>query len=228
MRTPTPVSRAAVRATAAAAWLALAGCASVRDEPVAEPVVTPAAAAVPQPVVAPNPVPAQAPAPAPAPRARASAPRNIVVLFQQGTAGYAEVAARIVEQLPAARYRASLVPIHSPDSPELLAPLVALRPSIAVAVGREAAEFAREHLAAAPLVFCEVFDHDEFLRAGQSAWGVSSMPPGTPADVARGVRSVLDRVAAGTTNGLPALTPLAEIKVQVNTDVAGRSLRNLD
>jgi hypothetical protein len=208
MRIPTPVSRAAVRATAAAACLALAGCASFLDEPPAEPVVAPVAAEVPQPVAALDPAPAPAPAPTPAPRARVTAPRNIVVLFQQGTGDYAEVAARIAEQLPVARYRVSLVPIRSPVSPELLAPLVALRPSIAVAIGREAAELARKHLAATPLVFCQVSNHEEFLSAGESVWGVGSMPPGTPADVARGVHSVLDRVAAGTTKGLPPLTPL--------------------
>ncbi len=211
MRIPTPVSRAVARATAAAAaWLALAGCASLSVEPAAEPVVAPPAAAAPQPEAAPElaPVPAPAPAPAPAPRARVRAPRNIVVLFQQGSGDYAEVAARIAEQLPAARYRVSLVPIRSPESPELIAPLVALRPAIAVAIGREAAELAREHLTATPLVFCQVSNHEEFLGAGESVWGVSSMPPGTPADVARGVHAVLDRVAAGTTKGLPPLTPL--------------------
>jgi hypothetical protein len=209
MRIPTPVSRAAVRATAAAAWLALAGCASLGGDP-AEPVVAPPAAAAPQAVVEPEPaaVPAPAAAPTPAPRTRVTAPRNIVVLFQQGTGDYAAVAARIAEQLPVASYRVSLVPIRSPVSPELLAPLVALRPSIAVAIGREAAELARKHLAATPLVFCQVSNHEEFLSAGQSVWGVGSMPPGTAADVARGVHSVLDRVAAGTTKGLPPLTPL--------------------
>jgi hypothetical protein len=40
------------------------------------------------------------------------------------------------------------------------------------------------------------------------------------------VRSVLDRVAAGTTKGLRPLTPLAEIKLPGDTDIAG--LHNLD
>jgi hypothetical protein len=224
MPTPTLVSRAVVRASVAAACVVLAGCATLHHEPPAEPVVTPSVVEAPPPAVAaaePEPVPV--PVPTPPPRARESAPRNIVVLFRPGTAGDAEVAAQIVAQLPAARYRASLVPIYTADSPELLAPLVALRPAIAVAVGRDAAAFARKHLAATPLVFCQVREHQEFLRTGQSVWGVSSMPPGTPADVARGVHSLLDRVGAGTTNGLPPLTPvspISESKRKGNADVA--------
>jgi hypothetical protein len=224
MPTPTHVSRAVVRATVAAACVVLASCASLHHEPPAEPVVTPSAVVeAPLPAVAAaEPAPAPEPVPPPAPQTRESGPRNIVVLFRQGTAGNADVAAQIVAQLPAARYRASLVPIYSADSPELLAPLVALRPAIAVAVGREAAALARKHLAATPLVFCQVREHQEFLIAGQSVWGVSSTPPGTPADVARGVHSVLDRVAAGTTKGLPRLTPLAQSKHDADAAVARR------
>ena len=263
------------------------------------------------------------------------AQRDVVVLFQEGIAGYSEIAAQIVERLPAARYRTAFVAIHAPDAPELLAPLIALRPAIVVAVGREAAEFAREHLVGTPLVFCQVFNYQEFLSAGEPVWGVSPMPPvalqlrgwtsvdpsrrriglivsdehstlidevraaaggaveikqeisssdretlylfkrlasqvdgfwlvpdnrilspnvlrellsyaaghgvgvlvfndallswgalmsatSTPADVARGVNSVLDRIAAGTTKELPPLTPLTEIKLLVNADVASR------
>jgi ABC-type uncharacterized transport system substrate-binding protein len=337
MPIPTPVRRAVLRATVAVAWLALAGCAVLRDEPPAEPV---AAAVEPAPepevaVVAPAPPPA--PAPVPVPRPRPPSPRDVVVLFQEGTAGYSEIAARIVDELPAARYRAVLVPIHASDSEDLLAPLSALRPALAVAVGREAAEFAREYLAATPLVFCHVFNYQEFLTADKPVWGVSALPPvalqlkgwtsvdpsrqriglivsdthsplideavaaaargetvefkhevsssdretlylfkrlagqvdgfwlmpdnrilspnvlrellsyalaheigvlvfndallswgalmsasSTPTDVARGVRSVLDRVAAGTTKGLPPMTPLSEIELRVNQDVASR------
>ena len=99
------------------------------------------------------------------------------MLFQEGADGYREVAAQIVEQLPAARYRAALVPLHVPDSPDLLAPLVALKPAIAVAVGREAVDFAREHLGATPLVFCQVFNYQELLGTGRPIWGVQPLPP---------------------------------------------------
>jgi ABC-type uncharacterized transport system substrate-binding protein len=53
-------------------------------------------------------------------------------------------------------------------------------------------------------------------------WGALVSATSTPADVARGVNSVLDRIAAGTTKELPPLTPLTEIKLQVNADVASR------
>jgi ABC-type uncharacterized transport system substrate-binding protein len=335
MPTPMPVRRAALQATAAAAWLALAGCASLHDEPPAAPVATPVEV-VPELEIVPAPAaPPPRAAPRPAPRPRVPAQRDVVVLFQEGIAGYSEIAARIAEQLPTARYRTAFVAIHAPDSPDLLAPLVALRPAAVVAVGREAAEFARDHLVGTPLVFCQVFNYQEFLGDGKPVWGVSPMPPvalqlrgwtsvdpsrrriglivsdehstliddvraaagsaveikhevsssdretlylfkrlasqvdgfwlvpdnrilspnvlhellsyaaghgvgvlvfndallswgalmsatSTPADVARGVNAVLDRIAAGTTKELLPLTPLTEIKLQVNGDVASR------
>jgi len=335
MLTRTPLRRAALRASAALAWLALAGCASLRDEPPGESVAAPTEVEVEPEFSPPEPAPPPTLAPKPAVRPRPPVARDVVVLFQEGVAGYSEVAAQIAEQLPASRYRVSRVALHAPDSPELLAPLVALRPAIVVAVGREAAEFARAHLVATPLVFCQVFNYEDFLSAGQRVWGVSPMPPlalqlrgwtsidpsrrriglivsdahsrvvdeaiaaagktveikhevsssdretlylfkrlaaqvdgfwlvpdnrilspdvlrellsyavahgvgvlvfndallswgalvsatSTPADVARGVRSVLDRVAAGATRDLPPMTPLAETKLQVNPIVAAR------
>ncbi len=52
------------------------------------------------------------------------------------------------------------------------------------------------------------------------SWGALASASSTPADVARDVRGVLDRVSAGSTAGLPAMTPLTEIKLQVNAGVA--------
>ena len=328
----TPVRSAARRGLLAAFLLALAGCALFRTEapeqPTPEPEATPpvAEAAPPPPPPAPKPKPAPRPQPPPA-------PRDVVVLFQEGSDGYREVAAQIVDQLPAARYRAALVPLHVPDSPDLLAPLIALRPAIAIAVGREAVDFAREHLGATPLVFCQVFNYQELLGKGRPIWGVQPLPPlalqlrawssvdpsrkriglivseaeqglvaearsaagnaveikaevsssdretlylfkrlapqldglwlmpdnrilspsvlrellsyavshgvgvlvpndallswgalvsasSTPADVARNVRAVIDRVSSGATSGLPAMTPLTEVKLVVNESVA--------
>jgi hypothetical protein len=51
-------------------------------------------------------------------------------------------------------------------------------------------------------------------------WGALLSINGTAADVARGVRGVLERVIAGQTQGLPAMTPLSEVEVQVNAPVA--------
>jgi len=330
---PTPVRSAARRGLIAASLLALAGCALFRsqapEQPAPEPEATPPPVAV-----APPPPPPPAPKPKPAPRPQPpAAPRDVVVLFQEGTPDYRDVATQIVAQLPAARYRASLVALHVPDSPDLLAPLVALRPAIAIAVGREAADFAREHLGATPLVFCQVFNYQELLGTGRPIWGVQPLPPlalqlrawssidpsrkriglivsdaqkalitearaaaggaveikaevsssdretlylfkrlapqvdglwlfpdnrilsppvlrellgyavshgvgvlvpndallswgalasasSTPDDVARSVHAVLDRVSAGATAGLPAMTPLSEVKLEVNAGVA--------
>ncbi len=46
------------------------------------------------------------------------------------------------------------------------------------------------------------------------SWGALVSASSTPADVARNVRGVLDRVSAGSTASLPAMTPLTEIKLQ--------------
>ena len=166
MPTPMPVRRAALQATAAAVWLALAGCASLRDEPPPAPVATPVEV-VPELEIVPG-RPRRRPVGASCGSApRVPAQRDVVVLFQEGIAGYSDIAARIAEQLPTARYRTAFVAIHTPDSPDLLAPLVALRPAAVVAVGREAAEFARDHLVGTPLVFCQVFNYQEFLGDGK-------------------------------------------------------------
>ena len=329
---PNPVRSAARLALMAVPWLALAGCATFRPETPAPPASEPVAAEPPVEVTPPPPHPPP-PKPTPAPRPKPPPVRDVVVLFQEGSDGYREVAAKILEQLPAARYRAVLVPLHVPDSPDLLAPLVALRPAAAVAVGREAVDFARTHLASTPLVFCQVFNYQDLFETGRQIWGVQPMPPlalqlrgwssvdpsrkrigmivseaqkslvaeareaaggsieikaevsssdrdtlylfkrlapqvnglwlfpdnkilsppvlrelmsyaaahgvgvlvaneallswgalasasSTPADVARNVRAVLDRVSAGSTASLPAMTPLSEIKLQVNAGVA--------
>ena len=54
---------------------------------------------------------------------------------------------------------------------------VALRPAAAIAVGREAVDFARAHLASTPLVFCQVFNYQELFESGRQIWGVQPLPP---------------------------------------------------
>ena len=330
-----PLRSAVRRAAVAAALLAFAGCAALRPEaPAPQPESVPVAEAAPPPAaVAPAPQPPAPKPPAPKPP---PAPRNIVVLFEQAP-GYSEVAAEIAAELPQDRYRTLLVPIPatSADPADLLNPLVALKPSIAVAVGREAVDLARTHLSATPLVFCQVFNYQELFENGSRMWGVSPMPPlalplrgwaavnperrriglivsdahstlvaeaeaaagdaveikhavsssdretlylfkrlasevdgfwlvpdnkilspavlrdlldyalahdvgvlvfnesllpwgalmsasSTVSDVARSVRAVLDRVAAGATKDLPQITPLAETRLTVNGEVAAR------
>jgi ABC-type uncharacterized transport system substrate-binding protein len=331
---PTPVRSAARRALIAALVLALAGCAIFRPDRPAPPAPEPVASELPVEIAAPPPAPAPPPArPAPRPKSPPPPQRDVVVLFQEGSDDYREVAAQILDQLPVARYRTVLVALHAPESPDLLAPLVALRPAIAVAVGREAVDFARAHLASTPLVFCQVFNYQELFESGTQIWGVQPLPPlalqlrgwrtvdpkrkriglivsdaqqglvaearaaaggaveikaeisssdretlylfkrlapqvdglwlfpdnrilspavlrellsyavahgvgvlvptdallswgalmsasSTPADVARNVRGVLDRLSAGTAAGLPAMTPLTEVRLSVNAGVA--------
>ena len=53
-------------------------------------------------------------------------------------------------------------------------------------------------------------------------WGALMSASGTPTDVAQGVRDVVARVATGRTEGLPAMTPLSEVSLQVNAGVAKR------
>jgi ABC-type uncharacterized transport system substrate-binding protein len=329
---PITARSAARLALMAVPLLALAGCAIFRPDTPAPPEPEPVAAEAPVEVTPPPPTPAP-PKPSPAPRPKPPPARDVVVLYQEGSDAYREVAAKILEQLPSARYRAVLVALHVPDSPDLLAPLVALRPAVAIAVGREAVDFARAHLASTPLVFCQVFNYQELFESGRQIWGVQPMPPlalqlrgwssidpsrkrigmivseaqkslvaearaaaggsveikaevsssdrdtlylfkrlapqvnglwlfpdnkilsppvlrelmsyavahgvavlvpndallawgalasvsSTPADVARAVRGVVDRVNAGSTANLPPMTPLTEIKLQVNADVA--------
>jgi ABC-type uncharacterized transport system substrate-binding protein len=52
------------------------------------------------------------------------------------------------------------------------------------------------------------------------SWGALLSASSTPKDVARGVSDVLDRVATGRTAGLPAMTPLTEVRLTINPIVA--------
>jgi putative tryptophan/tyrosine transport system substrate-binding protein len=53
-------------------------------------------------------------------------------------------------------------------------------------------------------------------------WGALMSARGTTANIAEGVRDVVARVVTGRTEGLPAMTPLSEVSVQVNASVARR------
>ena len=329
---PKSLRSAARLALMAVPLLALAGCVIFRPDTPAQPAPEPVAAEAPVEVTPPPPAPPP-PKPTPAPKPKPPPVRDVAIPVRAFLEQHDDVAAKILEQLPSARYRAVLVALHVPDSPDLLAPLVALKPAVAIAVGREAVDFARAHLASTPLVFCQVFNYQELFESGRQIWGVQPMPPlalqmrgwssvdpsrkrigmivsegqkslvtearavagssveikaevsssdrdtlylfkrlapqvnglwlfpdnkilsppvlrelmtyavahgvgvlvsndallswgalasasSTPADVARNVRGVLDRVSGGSTSGLPAMTPLTEIRVQVNADVA--------
>lgn len=53
-------------------------------------------------------------------------------------------------------------------------------------------------------------------------WGALMSASPTPEDIARTVRSVLESVMAKGINAVPALTPLSELVVRINVQVAGR------
>lgn len=53
-------------------------------------------------------------------------------------------------------------------------------------------------------------------------WGALMSASGTPTNIAQGVRDVVARVVTGRTEGLPAMTPLSEVSLQVNAGVARR------
>jgi ABC-type uncharacterized transport system substrate-binding protein len=287
-------------------------------------------------VVAPDGAATQTPEPAPSPVKPRTPPkpvhRDVVVVFKAGSAGYAEVAAQIAAQLPVPRYTVVLAEL-GPASQGLLDAFRDRPQVVAVAVGREAAEYVRTNLPSVPIVFCQIFNYQDLFADGGKIWGVSPLPPvklqlrgwatvdpsrqrigvivseaqrqlaeeaaaaagnavefstavsssdqetlylfkrlapqidglwlfpdnrilspgvlrellsyavshdvgvlvfnnallswgalmsanSTAPDVARSVRTVLDRVATGSTRDLPAMTPLAEIELQVNAGVA--------
>ena len=53
-------------------------------------------------------------------------------------------------------------------------------------------------------------------------WGALLSASATTADVARTARSVLERMIVGETDAVPPLTPLSELEVRVNEEVANR------
>jgi ABC-type uncharacterized transport system substrate-binding protein len=325
-----PHVRAAGRLMVSCLLLALAGCAAFTKHP-PPPMPEPVAEVAP-----PDDTAAQAPEPAPPPVKPRTPPkplhREAVVVFKGGSSGYAEVAAQIAAHLPASRYTTVLAEL-GPASVGLLDRFRDRAQVVAVAVGREAAEYVRANLPTTPVVFCQVFNYQDLFAAGGKIWGVSPLPPvrlqlrgwtavdpsrqrigiivseaqrqlaeeaaaaagtavefstavsssdqetlylfkrlapqidglwlfpdnrilspgvlrellsyavshdvgvlvfndallswgalmsanSTAPDVARSVRTVLDRVATGATRDLPTMTPLGEIELQVNAGVA--------
>jgi ABC-type uncharacterized transport system substrate-binding protein len=153
---------------AAALLLLLAGCAAPGPPPAApvpDPIaVEPAAAATPP--VSPAAVLPSTPSPA---RARA----EIAVVVDPRTPAHTAVADEIVAALSPRLYRVTR--FTTADA----AALSSLRtPALTVvAVGGEAVRTARAALPTQPLVFCQVPEHDDALRAGGPIWGIQSLPP---------------------------------------------------
>jgi hypothetical protein len=163
------------RAFAAAVCFVLAGCVFVPTE---APQEEPGAVAVPLPPADTAPVPADTgPVPAPVRPARATGPREVLVLFEQSAAGQAELAAQLAEQLAAdERLRVELADLDAAGAAELIAARRDRPRLVAVAVGYTAARTAAEQLGG-PIVFCQVFNHQDLLAEDRAVFGVQSLPP---------------------------------------------------
>jgi len=152
----------------AAALLTIAGCATAPPQP-PEKALPPSAASVPEP--APPPV---TPTPAPLPKPP-SAPlrRDVIVVFDAGTASAAATAAAIAEALPPKQYRVATVDstkVAQPTAPQA-------QPAVVIAVGLAAVQAARARLPGRPIVFCQVFAYEDVLKNGGAIWGVDPLPP---------------------------------------------------
>ncbi len=149
---------------AAAAMLAIAGCAVAPPQSPDETPLPPVAS-VPRPAPAPaTPAPAPLPKPAPAPPRR-----SVTVVFDARTASAAATAAAIAEALPPQQYRVATV-----DSANLAPPA---QPELVIAVGLAAVDAARARLPGVPIVFCQVFAYEDVLKNGGAIWGVDPLPP---------------------------------------------------
>lgn len=151
----------------AAVLLLLAGCAA-QSPPLPEPALAPVAVeALPLPApTAAAPTPPAAPAPAPA---RA----EIALVVDERTPAHGVVADEIAAALSPRLYRTTRV--STADAAALGA--LQARSVTVIAVGDAAVQAARTALPAKPLVFCQVPDSAEALKAGGPIWGVQTLPP---------------------------------------------------
>jgi ABC-type uncharacterized transport system substrate-binding protein len=99
-----------------------------------------------------------------------------VILFDDTTPGYAEVAARVAEALPPQRFRVELASVQALALPDAFGVLASRPRLLFVAVGLQAVQLARER-SSGPIIFCQVFNYRELLAAGGPLWGVQSIPP---------------------------------------------------
>lgn len=165
------------RACGALALLLLAGCVFLPAEtPLdAPPVAVTEPVPPPPPVEPPSPPPPQAAVPVPEPVV--APPQEVLILFEQGTAGQAEVAAALAQRFAAAeRFRVETADLDAAGTRDLLIARRARPRLLAIAVGYAAALAAREELTG-PVVFCQVFNYREIAAAGRAFYGVAPLPP---------------------------------------------------
>jgi ABC-type uncharacterized transport system substrate-binding protein len=146
--------------------LLLAGC-TTPGPPAVPPAPAEIAVEPPPPAVPVAPAPVAPATPAPAPRA------EIALILDTTAPAHAVVADEIAAALPPRRYRVTRF------ASDATAELAALRDRqvTLVAVGAEAVRAARATLPDKPLVFCQVPEYPEALKAGTRAWGVRTLPP---------------------------------------------------
>jgi ABC-type uncharacterized transport system substrate-binding protein len=166
------IHRAGWRALAVITTAAVTGCAHFRDDASsAEPPAEPPAVAVPDAALPPSVAPARPVVPPISPP-----PTEALLLFEGGTADHASVAQAIAAELPAPRYRVRLLDLDDAAATERAAERKPTGGAVSIAIGLNAARFARANLRAQPLVFCQIFNYAELLD-GAGVWGVESMPP---------------------------------------------------
>jgi ABC-type uncharacterized transport system substrate-binding protein len=100
--------------------------------------------------------------------------REIVVLFN--SSANAEVANQLKSMLPVATYRVTMADLDAATSQPLVEAL-RKRPALTVvAVGLAASRIARDQFAG-PVVFAQVFNHQELQVPGRNIRGVAATPP---------------------------------------------------
>jgi len=102
--------------------------------------------------------------------------REVAILFEGSSSDYADVAAQLIRLLPPERYRLTPTDIHVEDSQRILGGLGGRPGLLVVAIGLRAARFARDQLSA-PVVFAQVFNHQELLVEGRLMRGIAAIPP---------------------------------------------------
>lgn len=181
MPTIPPTCTAARRSLAVTALLTLTACGVFTTAPQtgSAPAPSPGRADETAPSAAAGEIAVHAPAAGRAPEAptHGDPEHEIAVLFASDQAGHADIAARLAELWSPDAYRVARVDIRAADASAAIEALRDRPEIVAVAVGLDAVESARAALRGHPIVFCQVFNYQEFLREGASTWGVHSVPP---------------------------------------------------
>jgi ABC-type uncharacterized transport system substrate-binding protein len=97
-----------------------------------------------------------------------STARSVALVY---TDDGSEIADTIADRLNSASYRITRVAVDANDVDAGTLPVAA------VAVGLDAAKFARDRWPDRPVVFCDVVNHHDLIDGGTGLWGVQALPP---------------------------------------------------